>query len=77
VSFDAPYRWDIGDEWCLTKKRLLILKVEIVRVDGVVTEPFFLSFANHIHGPSERSFGKSFLALPFRIFLPVFSGNYV
>jgi hypothetical protein len=39
-----------------------IIAIEKVRVDGVATEPFLLAFAHQIHGPSQRSFGKSFSA---------------
>jgi hypothetical protein len=38
------------------------MKVEKVRVDGVVTKPFLLPFANQLQDLSQRSFGKSFPA---------------
>jgi hypothetical protein len=77
VSFDVAYGWDIADEWYLGNDRQYCMKIEKVRVDGVVTEPFLLAFANQIHGPSQRSFAESFSAFtlpnnPARI-----SSNYV
>jgi hypothetical protein len=77
VSFGVAYGWDIVDEWCLIRKILPILKVEKFRVDGVVTEPFLLPFANQIQGPSQRSFGKSLSAFTFPNIPARISGNYI
>jgi hypothetical protein len=60
VLFDVAYRWVIADEWCLGYDWQSCIKVVEVRVDDLVTEPFLLPFANQIHEPSQRSFGKSF-----------------
>jgi hypothetical protein len=46
VTFDVAYGWDIGYEGCLGNDWQYRVKVEKVGVDGVVTEPFLLPFAD-------------------------------
>jgi hypothetical protein len=77
VSFDVAYGWDIADEWCLGNDWQYRIEIEKVRVDDVVTEPLLLAFANQIHGPSQRSFDKSFSAFTLPNIPARISGNYV